>query len=63
MPEKLSPDLLLPIAAQLFMEISPERNSTHVQNKDMNELIETRSTDFANFYRLLKTRLEHAEDL
>ena len=62
MPEKLSPDPLLPIAAQLFMEISPERNSIHVQNGGMNELIEARSTDFASFYRLLKTKIERAED-
>ena len=44
------------------MEISPERNSIHVQNGGMNELIEARSTDFASFYRLLKTKIERAED-
>lgn len=61
MSEIISTELLLPIAAELFREITPERSSLTVSNAAAADLIDQRTTDFANFFHQLKAKLEQGE--
>lgn len=61
MSEIISTELLLPIAAELFREITPERSSLTVSNAAVADLIDQRTTDFANFFHQLKAKLEQGE--
>lgn len=61
MSETISTELLLPIAAELFREITPEKSSPTVSDAAVADLIDQRTTDFANFFHQLKAKLEHGE--
>ena len=61
MSEIISIELLLPIAAELFREITPEKSSPTVSDAAVADLIDQRTTDFANFFHQLKVKLEHGE--
>lgn len=61
MSEKISAEILLPIAVQLFTELTPSKNSSLELNTSLKDKLEERAQDFINFYHQLKAGLERDE--